>query len=63
MSCVSEVIVDPDETCEGLAKNNMGECRMDIVGSEMAYLGYKESESYGLTWKVKRMRAVSSEGF
>lgn len=52
ISVVSEVIVDDDETCEGRAKNNMGEARMDIVSSEIAYLGYYDSEAYGLTWKV-----------
>lgn len=30
----------------------MGIARMDIIDSEMAYLGYHESESYGLVWKV-----------
>ena len=31
----------------------MGEARMDIEDSEMAYLGYFGSESYGLTWKAR----------
>src|SRR6185369_9793680 len=26
--------------------------RMDIIDSEVAYLGYNNSESYGLVWKV-----------
>ena len=26
---------------------------MDIIGSEMGYLGWFDSESYGLTWKVR----------
>ena len=30
----------------------MREARMDIEDSEMGYLGYHGSESYGLTWKV-----------
>ncbi|CAM9371905.1 unnamed protein product [Choristocarpus tenellus] len=51
ISCISEI--DDDETCDGSAKSEMGECRMDIVDSEMAYLGYQASESYGLTWKVR----------
>lgn len=25
---------------------------MDIIESEMGYLGYDDSESYGITWKV-----------
>ncbi|CAN0423387.1 unnamed protein product, partial [Scytosiphon promiscuus] len=52
-SCISEIITDPDEDCTGNAKNTRGECRMDIVRTEVAYLGYYESESYGLTWKVR----------
>lgn len=50
-SCVSERLVS-NLTCSGAAKNEMGECRMDIVNSEIAYLGYYGSEAYGLTWKV-----------
>ena len=46
------MITDSGETCSGKAKKNMGEARMDIEDSEMAYLGYYGSESYGLTWKV-----------
>ena len=52
ISAVSEVITDANNTCDGGAKNNMGEARMDIVSSEMGYLGYHYSESYGMTWKV-----------
>eukprot|EP00903_Cladosiphon_okamuranus_P019666 g18077.t2 len=51
VNCVSEKLTG--ETCEGRAKKEMGECRMDIIKSEMAYLGYFESESYGITWKVR----------
>ncbi|CAN0304316.1 unnamed protein product, partial [Ectocarpus sp. 4 AP-2014] len=47
--CVSEVLTGAD-TC---AKNDMGECRMDIIDSEMGYLGYDASEAYGITWKVR----------
>ncbi|CAM9902640.1 unnamed protein product [Ectocarpus sp. 4 AP-2014] len=53
ISCVSEVVVDADETCDGTAQNDMGECRMDIVDSTVAYFGYDETESYGITWKVR----------
>lgn len=52
ISVISEVIVDSSEDCVGKAKNNMGEARMDIVDSEMGYLGYDDSEAYGLVWKV-----------
>ncbi|CAN0243860.1 unnamed protein product [Scytosiphon promiscuus] len=31
----------------------MGECRMDIIDTEIGYLGYFDSESYGMTWKVR----------
>ena len=30
----------------------MGEARLDIEDSEVAYLGYYHAESYGLSWKV-----------
>ncbi|CBJ33360.1 Mannuronan C-5-epimerase [Ectocarpus siliculosus] len=53
IACVSEVVVDADETCDGTAQNDMGECRMDIVDSTVAYFGYDETESYGITWKVR----------
>ena len=46
------MITDASQTCIGRAKKEMGEARMDIEDSEMAYLGYHGSESYGLTWKV-----------
>lgn len=58
ISAVSEVITDTSETCAGHAKNNMGEARMDIEMSEIAYLGYAASESYGLTWKVSLLFAI-----
>ncbi|CAM9851371.1 unnamed protein product [Ascophyllum nodosum] len=51
INCVSEY--ESDETCEGQPKNDYGECRMDIIGSEMGYLGWFDAESYGLTWKVR----------
>ncbi|CAN0067101.1 unnamed protein product [Ectocarpus sp. 6 AP-2014] len=53
ISAVSEIVLDPTQTCEGNAKNTMGEARMDIVNSEMGYMGFHDSESYGLTWKVR----------
>ena len=53
ISAVSEVITDDSQTCNGRARENMGEARMDIESSEMGYLGYHGSESYGLTWKVR----------
>lgn len=52
ISAVSEVITNDLETCDGRANDNMGEARMDIEDSEMAYLGSHGSETYGLTWKV-----------
>ncbi|CAM9671794.1 unnamed protein product [Choristocarpus tenellus] len=53
ISCVSEIVVDSSQECDGRAKETMGECRMDIIESEIGYLGYQNSESYGLTWKVR----------
>lgn len=60
ISAVSELIVDDTETCDGRAKSNMGEARMDIEDSEMAYLGFHDSESYGLTWKVGDTKHICS---
>ena len=51
INCVSEYAATVD--CDGMSQNDYGECRMDIMNSEMGYLGYKDSESYGLTWKVR----------
>ena len=53
ISAISEIILDETETCDGRAKSTMGEARMDIEDSEMAYLGYYDGETYGLTWKVR----------
>ena len=58
ISAVSEVIVDENESCSERPKTNMGEARMDIENSEMAYLGFHDGESYGLTWKVGRGNTV-----
>ena len=56
ISVLSEVITDDDEDCDGRAKNEMGEGRMDIEDSEMAYLGFYDGESYGLVWKVREKK-------
>ncbi|CAM9699219.1 unnamed protein product [Scytosiphon promiscuus] len=53
ISALSEVIYDEFQTCNGTAKEDMGEARMDVIDSEMAFLGFYDSESYGLTWKVR----------
>ena len=53
ISVISETITDETQACDGRAKSNMGEARMDIEDSEMGYLGFQDSESYGLTWKVR----------
>ncbi|CAM9862332.1 unnamed protein product [Choristocarpus tenellus] len=53
ISCISEVLGFDGGCSAGAAKNQMGECRMDILSSEMGYLGWFDSESYGLTWKVR----------
>ena len=53
LSAISEVLLDTDETCQGVAKNNMGESRMDIKDSEISYLGYNGSESWGISWKIR----------
>ncbi|CAM9140533.1 unnamed protein product [Laminaria digitata] len=53
ISAVSELIYDENQLCNGTAKENRGETRMDVIDSEVGYLGYHESESYGLVWKVR----------
>ena len=54
LNCVSEKLTG--ETCDGAAKDEMGECRMDLINSEIGYLGWFDSESYGITWKVRCWR-------
>ena len=56
ISAISEVITDRNQSCNGSANHERGEARMDIEDSEMAYLGYHDGESYGLTWKVMKRR-------
>lgn len=57
LNCVSEKTEsNTNGECIGFAKNDMGECRMDIIDTEIGYLGYFESESYGLTWKVRKQQ-------
>ncbi|CAM9392267.1 unnamed protein product [Discosporangium mesarthrocarpum] len=54
ISCISEMTGYGD--CGGglgVAKNDMGECRLDVLETEIGYLGWMDSESYGLTWKVR----------
>lgn len=53
ISAISEVMLDPAEMCEGVAKRNMGEARMDIENSEISYLGYEAAESWGISWKLR----------
>ncbi|CAN0463675.1 unnamed protein product, partial [Ascophyllum nodosum] len=43
---------DPDYS-NGSAKDDMGNARMDIFRSEIAYLGYDASESYGISYKAR----------
>ena len=63
ISAVSEIITDSSETCDGRAKSNMGEARMDIEDREMGYLGFYDGESYGLTWKVRSEHHSSFSDF
>lgn len=53
ISAISEVVVDATETCQGVAKNEMGEARLDIENCEIAHLGYEASEAWGITWKLR----------
>lgn len=59
LNCVSEKLTG--ETCDGKAKNDEGECRMDIINSEMGYMGFFDAESYGLTWKVRRQAVYAAQ--
>ncbi|CAN0091526.1 unnamed protein product [Ectocarpus sp. 6 AP-2014] len=52
ISAVSEM-THPSDTCDGAADDDAGEARMDIINSEVAYLGYQASESYGISYKVR----------
>ncbi|CAM9948653.1 unnamed protein product [Ectocarpus sp. 12 AP-2014] len=52
IGCLSEIL-EEGQTCDGVAKKERGECRMDIIESIIAYLGYEATESYGLSWKVR----------
>ncbi|CAM9580025.1 unnamed protein product [Scytosiphon promiscuus] len=51
INCVSEKA--SEDTCDGATDDEMGECRMDLISSELGYLGWFDAESYGLTWKVR----------
>ena len=33
---------------------------MDVIDSEIGYLGYHESESYGLVWKVSALNRLTA---
>lgn len=59
ISCISEMLVS-DLECIGSAKNEMGEGRLDVVRSEVSYLGYSASESWGLSYKVRGFCADKS---
>lgn len=50
-------ILEDNHTCDGEAQKDRGECRMDILDTEMGYLGYDGTESYGITWKVRPYNA------
>ena len=53
LSAISEVLADTSETCKGIAKNTLGEARMDIEDSTVSYLGYSAAESWGISWKLR----------
>ena len=58
LNCVSEF--ESAVNCTGQPLNDFGECRMDIISSEMGWMGWMDSESYGLTWKVRGFCADKS---
>ncbi|CAB1104565.1 MEP12 [Ectocarpus sp. CCAP 1310/34] len=51
--CPSDTQAGEDGYSTGQAKEQMGVARMDIYDSELAYLGYSESESYGISYKAR----------
>ncbi|CAM9726634.1 unnamed protein product, partial [Ectocarpus sp. 4 AP-2014] len=53
IACSSEVVNENDTCDSGYAREDKGECRMDMVDSELGHMGYFASESYGITWKVR----------
>lgn len=54
LSCLSEMVIEGQPTdCSGAAKNDRGTCTMDIINSEIAYLGYAAAESWGISWKLR----------
>ncbi|CBJ32199.1 Mannuronan C-5-epimerase [Ectocarpus siliculosus] len=53
IACTSEVVNENDTCDSGYAREDKGECRMDMVDSELGHMGYFASESYGITWKVR----------
>ncbi|CAM9244630.1 unnamed protein product, partial [Choristocarpus tenellus] len=54
ISAISETqMTNPVNGCDGMAQVTKGEARMDIIKSEIAYLGWYNSESYGIAYKVR----------
>eukprot|EP00903_Cladosiphon_okamuranus_P009933 g9429.t1 len=53
IACSSEVLNENDTCGRGSAREDMGECRMDLIDSELGHMGYEATESYGITWKVR----------
>ncbi|CAM9245308.1 unnamed protein product, partial [Hapterophycus canaliculatus] len=52
-SCPSDEREGEEGYSTGEAKENRGVARMDIYSSELAYLGYSASESYGISYKAR----------
>eukprot|EP00904_Undaria_pinnatifida_P001749 jgi/Undpi1/11575/HiC_scaffold_30.g13871.m1 len=52
-TCPGDTSAGEEGYSTGQALNNMGIARMDIYDSEVAYLGYSASESYGVSYKAR----------
>eukprot|EP00904_Undaria_pinnatifida_P001001 jgi/Undpi1/10901/HiC_scaffold_3.g01427.m1 len=52
-TCPDDPRADEEGYSTGRAKNDMGDARMDIFKSEIAYLGYSAAESYGIAYKAR----------
>ena len=51
ISCVSANVTD-ENLCHTVSNETIGECSMNISCSEISYLGYKEKQSWGISYLV-----------
>eukprot|EP00904_Undaria_pinnatifida_P001002 jgi/Undpi1/10902/HiC_scaffold_3.g01428.m1 len=56
-TCPDDPQADEEDYITGQAKNDMGSANMDILNSEIGYLGYDAAESYGISYKARGLCA------